>query len=174
MNHYFYEFNLTCFKKFAIKFRSRYPFEVNSKNWVAMKIRVFYYIVFSLIVSLYTPVVHAQSQGLDPRAKAVGVMALYGTTGGAMLGVAAVALGSSGRSIAKGASLGLYTGLLFGSYIVLSHYFKTNMKYRAPVRNPDERYYEDDEYSWIHHGSHRKMAKQSPALFHLNFFTKTF
>ena len=51
-------------------------------------------------------------------------MAGYGTVGGALLGTAALAFGSSGRAIAKGASLGLYGGLIFGSYVILSYEVK--------------------------------------------------
>lgn len=35
-----------------------------------------------------------------------------------------MAFGSSGRSIAKGASLGLYAGLIFGGYIILNYEMK--------------------------------------------------
>lgn len=62
---------------------------------------------------------------IDPRMKALGTMAAYGTVGGALLGTASLAFGTSGRSVAQGASLGLYAGILFGSYVVLSHYTKT-------------------------------------------------
>ena len=49
-------------------------------------------------------------------------MALYGTIGGLLLGTASLAFHRDGRSISRGASLGLYTGLLFGGYVVGSHY----------------------------------------------------
>ena len=63
---------------------------------------------------------------LDGKTKALGAMALYGTAGGALLGTASMAFGTSERSIAVGASLGLYAGLIFGSYIVLTHAAKRN------------------------------------------------
>ena len=51
-------------------------------------------------------------------------MASYGVVGGALLGTASLAFGSGGRSIAKGASLGLYAGIIFGSYIILNYEMK--------------------------------------------------
>jgi len=57
----------------------------------------------------------------NAKARALGSMALYGTIGGSLLGTATLAFGNSARAIAQGASLGLYAGLIFGSYVVLSH-----------------------------------------------------
>ncbi len=48
-------------------------------------------------------------------------MAGYGAGGGALLGLASMAFGSKPITIAQGASLGLYAGLIFGSYIVFTH-----------------------------------------------------
>lgn len=61
---------------------------------------------------------------IDPKVKMVGTMAGYGIVGGALLGTASMAFGSGGRSIAKGASLGLYAGILFGSYIIINYEMK--------------------------------------------------
>jgi hypothetical protein len=77
---------------------------------------------------------------INPRVKALGTMAAYGTIGGALLGVASLAFGTGGRSIAKGASLGLYTGLIFGSYVVVAHAMK---EYEA--NKPVQKDYEDTE-----------------------------
>lgn len=77
-------------------------------------------ISFCLIFSFFLLIPNAQAE-VGPRAKIMGMMAIYGTTGGALLGVASLAFGTEGRSIAKGASLGLYAGLLFGSYVIISH-----------------------------------------------------
>lgn len=63
-------------------------------------------------------------------------MAAYGTVGGALLGTASLAFGSSGRAVAQGASLGLYAGLAFGAYVVVSHQVK-----RYNDENPSEDYY---------------------------------
>ena len=70
-------------------------------------------------------------------------MALYGTVGGALLGTASLAFGTSGRSIAKGASLGLYAGLLFGGYVVVSH--AMNKKKAEAPAPPQQDYYPDEE-----------------------------
>ncbi len=61
---------------------------------------------------------------IDPKLKMVATMAGYGAVGGALLGTASLAFGSGGRSIAKGASLGLYAGIIFGSYIILNYEMK--------------------------------------------------
>ncbi|MBF0363219.1 MAG: hypothetical protein HQK49_19510 [Oligoflexia bacterium] len=50
-------------------------------------------------------------------------MATYGTVGGALLGLATMAYGTKFRAVAIGASLGLYAGLIFGGYILASHYY---------------------------------------------------
>jgi len=70
---------------------------------------------------LFSSVSHA---AIDPKLKMVGTMAGYGVVGGALLGTASMAFGSGGRSIAKGASLGLYAGILFGGYIILNYEMK--------------------------------------------------
>lgn len=77
---------------------------------------------------------------IDPRAKAIGTMAVYGTVGGALLGTAALAFDAGGRSVAKGASLGLYAGLVFGSYVVLSYAYR---KHQRENPQPQENYYPD-------------------------------
>lgn len=75
---------------------------------------------------------------MDPRIKALGMMALYGTVGGALLGTASLAFGTDGRSVAKGASLGLYAGIIFGSYIVISHAYA---KHQRENPQAQENYY---------------------------------
>ena len=81
---------------------------------------------------------------MDARAKALGSMALYGTVGGALLGAASLAFGTNGRAVAQGASLGLYGGIIFGSYVVISHSMKKN-RYNAPRNTPvNNNYYPDD------------------------------
>ncbi|OUR94880.1 hypothetical protein A9Q84_17380 [Halobacteriovorax marinus] len=80
----------------------------------------------------------------DGRVKALGTMALYGTAGGALLGAASLAFGTSGRAVAQGASLGLYAGIVFGTYVVVSHSLKQR-RYRSPEPAPPaENYYPDD------------------------------
>jgi hypothetical protein len=76
---------------------------------------------------------------VDPKLKILGTMSGYGIVGGAMLGTASMAFGGSGRSIARGASLGLYGGLIFGTYVILSY----EMKKRGFNDQPREDYYPD-------------------------------
>ncbi|MCK5882051.1 MAG: hypothetical protein KAG61_00060, partial [Bacteriovoracaceae bacterium] len=68
----------------------------------------------------------SNAYAIDAKAKALAAMALYGTVGGAMLGTASLAFGTSERSIAVGGSLGLYAGLIFGGYVVLTHAAKNH------------------------------------------------
>jgi len=63
---------------------------------------------------------------MDPKAKAFLTVSAYGAAGGALLGVASMAFGTSSRAIAQGASLGLYAGILFGTYVIVSHHQRTN------------------------------------------------
>ena len=91
-----------------------------------------------IILSFSLPV---QSYALDAKVNAVLLMAGYGTVGGALLGTASLAFGSEGRTVAKGASIGLYCGLLFGGYIVLSHKMRQNR-----LNNPDPRPETDETY----------------------------
>jgi len=60
------------------------------------------------------------------KVKALGTFALYGAGGGALLGLASMAFGGRPRAIAMGASLGLYAGIIFGSYVALSHAYSAN------------------------------------------------
>lgn len=67
------------------------------------------------------------SARLDPRLKAVLSMSGFGFVGGALLGMASKTFGnqdSFGRATARGASLGLYAGILFGSYVAVGHYLE--------------------------------------------------
>jgi hypothetical protein len=72
----------------------------------------------------FTLLFSSVSYAMDPKLKMVATMAGYGAVGGALLGTAAMAFGAGGRSIAKGASIGLYAGILFGGYIILNYELK--------------------------------------------------
>lgn len=102
-----------------------------------------------ILIVLFTLTTTSGHANLDPRVKALGTMALYGTAGGALLGTASLAFGTSGRSVAKGASLGLYAGIIFGSYVVISHAVK-----QRRINNPDmyDNYYPDSDSSYEDEG----------------------
>lgn len=68
----------------------------------------------------------AAEGGLPPKAKAFLMVSAYGAGGGALLGLASMAFGTSSRAIAQGASLGLYAGIIFGTYIIISHNNRTS------------------------------------------------
>jgi hypothetical protein len=79
---------------------------------------------------------------IDTKVKAILTMAAYGTVGGGLLGTASLAFGTGGRSPFIGMSLGLYAGLVFGSYVVVSHKLQ---KYRQQNPEPQNNYYPDAE-----------------------------
>lgn len=91
----------------------------------------------AVIFTLLSP----RAEALDAKMTALAKMASYGTIGGVLLGTASLAFGTGGRSVVKGASIGLYTGILFGSYVVISHRMKRN---RANNTAPEQdNYYSD-------------------------------
>ncbi len=94
----------------------------------------------SVILIFTTQSVRAE---MDPKIKAIGTMAVYGTVGGTLLGTASLAFGAKGRSVAIGASLGLYAGLLFGAYVVGTH----TLKSRGYQKADPENYYPDTQSS---------------------------
>ena len=98
--------------------------------------RPFAIVLFALVL-LGSKNIEAQ---IDPRIKTLGVVTVYGVVSGALLGTAALAFDSRGRSPFIGASLGLYAGLLFGGYVVVGHLYR---KYRLDGPNPEENYYPD-------------------------------
>lgn len=110
---------------------------------------LFKFLLPALIVGqfVYSPKIHAAA---NPRLLALGSMALYGTVGGALLGTASLAFGAKSRAVAVGASLGLYTGLLFGSYVVVSHAYKDHRD-KNPV--PQENYYPESEGVYENEGA---------------------
>jgi hypothetical protein len=98
-------------------------------------------LVTFVVLSFTQQAAHAQ---MDPKVKALGTMAVYGTVGGALLGTAALAFDAGGRSPAIGASLGLYLGLIFGGYVVTSHAMK---KRSVQDQYNEENYYPDTQSS---------------------------
>lgn len=77
-------------------------------------------IICSIFLFTAMPKPSAQAQ-IPPKAKAFMVVTGYGTVGGALLGFASMAFGTNSRAIAQGASLGLYAGIIFGTYVLVSH-----------------------------------------------------
>jgi hypothetical protein len=104
-------------------------------------------IIFTLIV-LRPQEARAE---MPTRAKAFLTICGYGTAGGALLGAASTAFGTSTRAIAQGASLGLYAGILFGTYVLVSHHQKRFGSYddnSSPYKDSSDIYgndYQGDE-----------------------------
>ena len=88
---------------------------------------------------------------MPAKAKAMVTIIGYGTAGGAILGAASMAFGTSSRAIAQGASLGLYAGILFGGYVLLAHHQKKMGSYdddSSPYKESSDIYgdeYQDDQ-----------------------------
>lgn len=80
-----------------------------------------------LMVSLFTFQNIWASLGED--LKTMGLSSLYGTIGGTLAGVAAMAIGGESQSIAKGASIGLLAGMGIGGYFVI----KDNIAQKPPT-----------------------------------------
>lgn len=81
------------------------------------------------------------------KAKAFLTIVGYGTAGGAILGAASMAFGTNSRAIPQGASLGLYAGILFGTYVLVSHHNKRYGSYddnNSPYSESSDIY--GDEY----------------------------
>lgn len=89
------------------------------------------------------------------KAKAFLTIAGYGAAGGALLGLATMAFGNSSRAVAQGASLGLYAGLIFGTYVLVSHHNKQVGSYddQGPYQESNDIY--SDEYNSEEGGSDR-------------------
>lgn len=93
-------------------------------------------------ISLPTQKAHAMSA----KGKAFLIMCTYGTVGGALLGFASMAFGTNSRAIAQGASLGLYAGIGFGSYVIASHGKTTDEEPDYPVDQGPPPGYGPDPY----------------------------
>lgn len=77
-----------------------------------------------LVVLVLSAVVQPRQARAQMPAKARAFLTItgYGAGGGAILGAASMAFGQSSRAIAQGASLGLYAGIIFGTYVLVSHH----------------------------------------------------
>lgn len=86
-----------------------------SKLFIMKKLIVCLFICLGLVIPAN------KAQAMDPKSKAFLVVCGYGTVGGALLGFASLAFGTNSRAVAQGASLGLYAGIIFGTYVLTSY-----------------------------------------------------
>jgi hypothetical protein len=139
-------------------------------------------VLISLLVSLVM-FGNQPANAMDSKLAVMTTMAGYGVVGGALLGTATLAFGSSSRSIAKGASLGLYAGLIFGGYVILSY----EMKKRGYGGESKEDYYPDSNSPYENPRSeinlesyhlagleNKKDPKMDPLLLSFNFLNYQF
>lgn len=108
----------------------------------------------TLLVVLFTLMMIKPNEAraeIPVKTKAFLTIVGYGAAGGAILGAASLAFGGSSRNIAQGASLGLYAGILFGTYVLVSHHQKRYGSYddsSSPYQEANDIYsdeYRDDE-----------------------------
>jgi hypothetical protein len=115
------------------------------------------FVVLLLALTVVVPQkAHAE---MPAKAKAFLTIAGYGAGGGAILGAASTAFGTSSRAIAQGASLGLYAGILFGTYVLVSHHNKRYGSYddkSSPYQESSDIY--GDEYREDEGGSEESSA----------------
>ena len=110
-----------------------------------------------ILILLFVSITPVHSATLERSFKTFGTSALWGTLGGALLGGAAMAFGTNASSIAKGASLGLYAGLLYGGYLMVDY----NMNNSAPdinnrYQSPGGGGYDPDDYNDLYFGNRWK------------------
>jgi hypothetical protein len=110
--------------------------------------RKFISLFLALFITLAVIKPQSAQAEIPVKAKAVLTMAGYGVASGALLGFASMAFGNSSRAVAQGASIGLYAGLLFGAYILVSHHQKQFGSYddnSSPYQESTDVY--GDEYN---------------------------
>lgn len=104
-------------------------------------------LLLAIIVTLFLGFSPKQAQAEIPvKAKAFLTIVGYGAAGGAILGAASMAFGTNSRAIAQGASLGLYAGIIFGTYVLVSHHNKRYGNYddnSSPYKNSSDIYGDD-------------------------------
>lgn len=83
-----------------------------------------------ILVASFANPQNAQAQ-ISARTKAALTIVGYGTAGGALMGAASMAFGTSTRAVAQGASLGLYAGIIFASYVLISHHNRSRGSYSS-------------------------------------------
>lgn len=108
------------------------------------------FISLFLVLFITLALVKPQTARADipAKGKAILTMSVYGAAGGALLGLATMAFGNTSRAVAQGASLGLYAGLIFGAYVLISHHQKSVGSYdddASPYQDSTDVY--GDEYS---------------------------
>lgn len=111
-----------------------------------------YFLVFLITITLVRS--NEARAEMPVKARAFASIVGYGTAGGAILGLASMAFGTSTRAVAQGASLGLYAGILFGTYVLVSHHNRRQGSYddnASPYKESNDIY--GDEYQQDQGGS---------------------
>lgn len=116
--------------------------------------------LFVIVFTLSLAMPQKAQAEMPAKAKAFLTIVGYGAAGGAILGAATMAFGNSSRAIAQGASLGLYAGIIFGSYVLISHHqrrYGTYERDSAPYQDSSDIY--GDDYQSDEGGSGRGSSR---------------
>lgn len=113
---------------------------MNNFNQLTQKISKFI-IIFTVIFSISSIFTPNKAQAMSPKGKAFLILTGYGAAGGGLLGLATMAFGEDSMAIARGTSLGMYAGMIFGGYVILSH--KYRKKPGDPIEPPAPGEYQD-------------------------------
>jgi len=89
------------------------------------------FVTLCLVCLLTLMAMRPESAQAEVPAKARAFLTIlgYGTAGGAILGAATMAFGTTSQAVFQGASLGLYAGIVFGSFVLISHHNKRTGNY---------------------------------------------
>lgn len=128
--------------------------------------RKFLCLILALFLSLSVLRPSDARAEMPVKAKAFLTITGYGAAGGALLGLATMAFGNSSRAIAQGASLGLYAGIIFGTYVLVSHHQKSAGSYddnTSPYQESSDVY--GDEYNNEEGGSDDESSSKRGGFF---------
>lgn len=140
-------------------------------------------VVYLLIITAVFSVDIKKAHAMDAKAKAFLILSTYGAAGGGLLGLASMAFGEESIAIARGASLGLYAGMLFGGYVILSHKYKKKPgevepqpgEYQDPYTPYSEEEGEDEEgYDSFFSSPQRRMEFEENRLRDSNIYNSPF
>ena len=131
------------------------------------------FLVTLIATSLGTPI-ESKAFELDPRVKTFLVMNAYGAVGGFLLGSATLAFDAPGRAPFIGASLGLYAGLVFGSYVVVTHHIEEDRRLNPQNYMDEESGGYNDMQNQMSTDNYEYYPNQKGPVFYLNLLKYNF
>lgn len=136
--------------------------------------RVLFFIFFCFFATVDQA--RAQEVPLPPKARVMLISVGYGVMGGTLLGIASMAFKGNSRTVVKGASLGLYGGIIFGLYVIFGHQYRYLLEDGTdPAPNERNKYPEDvmdiDQYRY---GEEFSFSHRPSPDIQIEFFRMTF